>query len=119
MGLKGTKQMYDLAKARATEQDIKKIRTESGEGYLIGYALFASDCKQLFYQHGFTRDSTIKHYVDLWKKCGWIVSGINGTIFFRLSFDDADETLLTRLDAEKTKISEQGLDDCIFVGASA
>lgn len=117
MGLKGTKQMYELAKAKATEQDIRKILKESGDGYLVGFALVPNEYKQLFYQHGFTRESTIKHYVDLWRKCGWILAGMNGSIFFRLTFDDDLE--LSRLDEAKTKLSEQGLDDCFFVGAVA
>lgn len=119
MGLKGTKQMYTIAKAKAAEDAIKRIRSESGEGFLIGFALFPSEYKQVFYENGFTRESTIKHYVDLWRKCGWIVTAANGVIFFRLTFDDADEGLLTRLDEAKSKIAEQGLDDCTFIGAVA
>lgn len=119
MGLKGTKQMFALAKAKATEQEVRKIRTESGEGFLVGFALVPNEYKQLFYENGFTRESTIKHYVDLWRKCGWIVTAVNGVIFFRLDFSDADELPLTRLDDARTKLTEQGLDDCTFVGAVA
>lgn len=119
MGLKGTKQMYSVAKAKATEQEVRRVRTESGEGFLVGFALGPSEYKQVFYENGFTRESTIKHYVDLWKKCGWIVTAVNGVIFFRLTFDDSDEILLSRLDEAKAKITEQGLEDCTFVGAAA
>ena len=120
MGLKGTKQMYTIAKAKATEQqEVKRVRTESGEGFLVGFALMPSEYKQLFYEQGFTRESTIKHYVDLWRKCGWIVNAANGVIFFRLTFEDDDELLLSRLDDARTKILEDGLEDCTFVGVAA
>lgn len=117
MGLKGTKQMLAIARDIAKGKGIQKVYRESEDIFIVGFALFRSEIKRVFYENGFTRDSTITKYVRIWESCGWIVRGRNGVIFFFLEEDD--ENGISSVENERKYLGEQGLTDCQFVGAIA
>lgn len=114
MGLKGTKAMFTLAKAKAISLDVRTISTEYGGRLYAGYGLTQNELSNVFFLESFTRESTIRKYEQIWQRCGWIVPAANGFLFFILDEND-DEAAIRNLEDAGKDLAEQGNPDCIFV----
>lgn len=113
MGVKGTKAMYELAKAKAIDNGIREIYTlNSDESLICGYALMQDEIKQIFFVEGFTREKTIENYLKIWTSCGLTIPARNGSYFFVV---DDDELINLR----KKQLRSEGITNRIYAEVSA
>jgi hypothetical protein len=107
--------MFEIAKAMAKEVEPRKIRKDGEAGFYAGYALTQPELTSLFYNEGFTRDSTIRKYQELWVKCGWAIRAMNGVIFFSLN-PESDKAMIRELEEIRKSFMENGEMDISYVG---
>lgn len=107
--------MFEIAKAMAKDVEPRKIRKEGEPGFFAGYALTQKELTSLFYNEGFTRDSTIRRYQELWTKCGWVVRAMNGVTFFTLD-PESDGVMIRELEEIRKSFMENGELDISYVG---
>lgn len=88
MGQIGTKRMLDIAKAKAFDRGVVVVKDKDEVGAMVGYCQTWNEIKALFYAHGFTREATMRRYVELWKECGSVETSWNGVVFFHPSACD-------------------------------
>ena len=116
MGVKGTKTMFEIAKAIAIECTPKEVYNSDKTGLYFGYALFPSEYRQVFYENGFVHNKAIARYIDIWIKCDWVIQTRGGVIFFKLSAQDTPA--LIYLQDRYNDISKSG-ENYIFIGSEA
>lgn len=119
MGTKNTKTMYDLAKAKAYELGSRYVKRRDQDGRYFCFALMPAEINALFFSQGFTRESAIKKYCEIWVSCGWATLAAKDVLVFNLGSEDKQMNDILKAEYSFALRNGEILPDDVLVGVAA